>query len=259
LPLTEHLKNIIPEGCIPIIVTDAGTAFRCPWFKKIKKLGWDFVGRVRGGEKFLINTADTWLTCNEIYVTAKRQATYLGRSLLTKRSKFICNLILAKRTSKGRHGKYHHPSESNDRTYARNATDPWLLATSLNSSLVSAQTIIGIYKKRMQIEELFRDTKNERLGFGLKKTLTTQNKRLNILLLIGTIATYLAFIIGKTGQQLFIHYKFLPNSIKHRAVLSTFNLGCQIFLCNKIKIPISKLLEAITSIPTMMQHLENIS
>ena len=253
----DHLQGILPNGCKPIIVTDAGTTFRCPWFKKIKKLRWDFVGRIRGGEKLLINTKGLWLTCKGVYVQAKKQAIHLGTSMLTKRSNFVCEMVLAKRTSKGRHGKYQHESESNDRTYARNATDPWLLATSLNSNLVSAQTIISIYKKRMQIEELFRDTKNERIGFGLKKTLTVSNKRLSILLLIGTIATYLAFIIGKTGQRLSMQRQFLPNSIKHRSVLSTFNLGCQMFLCDRIKIPIAKLLETIHLIPSLMQHTED--
>lgn len=254
----EHLKVIIPKDCKPIIVTDAGTTFRCPWFKKVEELCWDFVGRVRGGEKFLINTKGRWLTCKEVYIQAKKQAIYLGKGMLTKRSNFICELVLAKRTSKGRHGKYHNTSESNDRTYARNATDPWLLATSLAPNLVSAQMIISIYKKRMQIEELFRDTKNQRIGFGLKKTLTSNNKRLNILLLIGSIAIYLAFIIGKTAQRLSIQYQFLPNAIKHRSVLSVFNLGCQIFLCGRIKIPIVKLLETINSISTFMQHTGNI-
>ena len=125
--------------------------------------------------------------------------------------------------------------------------------------LVPPHIIISIYKKRMQIEELFRDTKSQRVGFGLKKTLTNNSKRLNILLLIGTIATYLAFIFGKTAQRLSMQYQFLPNSIKHRSVLSIFNLGCQIFLYRITKIPILKLLETINLISTFMLHMENIS
>jgi hypothetical protein len=39
------LKEVLPEGCRPIRVTDAG--FRGPWFKAVKHLGWDGVSRIR--------------------------------------------------------------------------------------------------------------------------------------------------------------------------------------------------------------------
>lgn len=50
-PHVEHeflrrLRSIMPPGVRPIIVTDAG--FRRPWFRAVRKLGWDFVGRVPG-------------------------------------------------------------------------------------------------------------------------------------------------------------------------------------------------------------------
>lgn len=35
----EVLKTMLPDGCQPIIVTDAG--FRGPWFKAVEALGWD--------------------------------------------------------------------------------------------------------------------------------------------------------------------------------------------------------------------------
>lgn len=41
----KHLKAVVPEGCCPIRVTDAG--FRGPWFREVERLGWDWVGRVR--------------------------------------------------------------------------------------------------------------------------------------------------------------------------------------------------------------------
>ncbi|MCW8992136.1 MAG: transposase, partial [Gammaproteobacteria bacterium] len=37
----NQLKKILPEGCHPILVTDAG--FRTPWFKLVEELGWDWV------------------------------------------------------------------------------------------------------------------------------------------------------------------------------------------------------------------------
>jgi hypothetical protein len=42
----NKLKSILPKGCRPYIVTDAG--FKNPWFRAVFALGWDYIGRVRG-------------------------------------------------------------------------------------------------------------------------------------------------------------------------------------------------------------------
>lgn len=41
----NQLKAVLPEGCQPIIVTDAG--FRTTWFTLIEELKWDWLGRIR--------------------------------------------------------------------------------------------------------------------------------------------------------------------------------------------------------------------
>jgi hypothetical protein len=254
-----HLQKILPTHCIPIIVTDAGTAFRSPWFKQIEMLHWDYVGRVRGGLKFCIGCGNSWNTCKELYVLAKTKAASLGKCILTKRTKFTCELILAKRTLKGRAGKgRNHKSihESYDRKASRRARDPWLLATSLD---FPPDIIISIYKQRMQIEELFRDTKNQRLGFGLKKSLSTQPARLNILLLIGTIANYVAFLVGQAAKALSMQYQFQSNTIKTRAVISVFNLGCQIILRRRSNIPISNIKKIFVRLNTFIIHIGNLT
>lgn len=258
----KHLKQIIPADCVPIIVTDAGTTFRCPWFKQLEKLDWDYVGRVRAGEKFCIKHGDSWHTCKELYTLAKKKAVFLGTCILTKRSRFICELVLAKRTLKRPTGKVRNQkrgSESNESKASRRARDPWLLATSLDPTKFSADFVISIYKQRMQIEELFRDTKNQRIGFGLKKSLSSNIERLNILLLIGTIAIYALFVIGQAAQALSLQYQFQSNTIKTRSVISVFNLGCQIFHKKRINIPISNLTAIFTSMRGFMIHLDNLS
>jgi hypothetical protein len=56
----NQLKKVLPDGCQPIVVTDAG--FRTPWFKLVKALGWDWVGRlhnrhlVRASEDGLVSS-----------------------------------------------------------------------------------------------------------------------------------------------------------------------------------------------------------
>ena len=41
----NRLRQILPSGVVPIIVTDAG--FRATWFADVEELGWHWVGRVR--------------------------------------------------------------------------------------------------------------------------------------------------------------------------------------------------------------------
>ena len=40
-----HLRAVLPVGCAPILITDAG--FRGPWFREVERYGWDWIGRVR--------------------------------------------------------------------------------------------------------------------------------------------------------------------------------------------------------------------
>jgi len=53
------LAKAIPSEKKVIVITDAG--FQANWFQHIKKLGWNFIGRVRGNVKFrLQSTGEIW-------------------------------------------------------------------------------------------------------------------------------------------------------------------------------------------------------
>lgn len=47
----------------------------------------------------------------------------------------------------------------------------WLLASNLPAEQWTAAKVVAVYKRRMQIEEGFRDVKSEHLGFDLLLTL----------------------------------------------------------------------------------------
>tara|TARA_R110001592_G_scaffold187611_2_gene432392 strand:- start:109 stop:627 length:519 start_codon:yes stop_codon:yes gene_type:complete len=49
-PFLKELASILPPGCCPLIVTDAG--YRNPWFREVDKHGWFWLGRVRGDVGF---------------------------------------------------------------------------------------------------------------------------------------------------------------------------------------------------------------
>ncbi|MEZ5444880.1 MAG: transposase [Gammaproteobacteria bacterium] len=41
----QRLKALLPAGCVPVLVTDAG--FRTPWFKAVERMKWYWVARIR--------------------------------------------------------------------------------------------------------------------------------------------------------------------------------------------------------------------
>jgi len=63
----ETLKSLLPEGCRPIIVTDAG--FKIPWFKLVASLGGDYVGRSRKPNFFSLN-GENWQSINVLFKKA---------------------------------------------------------------------------------------------------------------------------------------------------------------------------------------------
>jgi hypothetical protein len=86
----------------------------------------------------------------------------------------------------------------------------------------------------MQIEEAFRDTKSTRIGFSLSESLTRNLQRLEILLLIGALATFQTWLLGVLAELKQWHRQYQSNSNKKRRVLSIFFIGCQIAKENKL-------------------------
>jgi hypothetical protein len=61
--------------------------------------------------------------------------------------------------------------------------------------------VVGAYGLRMSIEELFRDEKNVRFGWGLRQTKLSDAHRLERLLLILAFAYLLLILIGKKCRE----------------------------------------------------------
>ncbi|WP_418382040.1 transposase [Yersinia enterocolitica] len=78
--LNALAQAVNPEARV-IIVTDAG--FQNAWFKHIKSLGWDFVGRIRGYTRLRLHRkGDIWHKPQELQ--AKSQPEYLGPGTLSR-------------------------------------------------------------------------------------------------------------------------------------------------------------------------------
>lgn len=197
LTFMKRLKTIVPKGCEPVIVTDAG--FKSTWFRALDKLGFSWVGRIRNRDMVCPAGGSTWTGCKGLYDKAKTTARNLGNFLYVRSNPTKCQLVIVKKRPQGRKSKnkLSKPSHSQRSKKARAAqTEPWLLAASPRLNALSAQQVERIYATRMQIEQTFRDLKNEQWGTGLSTSQTRSALRLSILVLIAALLMYALWIVG---------------------------------------------------------------
>ena len=179
------------------------------------------------------------MPCKSLYEKATYQAHYLGEYTTTRNTPIKSHLYLVKQKAKGRH-RYNQDGSRTSRgqseKISKREKEPWLLTTSLQGGQDEAQRIVTCYKTRMQIEEAFRDTKSHRLGFSASESLTRQQTRLEILLLIGALATFFTWLMGVLAELKQWHRQYQSNSNKTRRVLSIFFIGCQVAKENKCRL-----------------------
>ena len=218
------LRDLLPLGCRPVIVTDAG--FHGPFFRDVRRLGWDFVGRLRGTAKARPVEGGPAISKDEFYTRASLVPRALGSfDLYTSSQSIRANLVLVRsRRKPGR--KLPSPTSKEEKEFRKTARDPWLLATSLERH--DADRVVALYALRMQIEETFRDAKNHRFGWALRHVKTTSIERMTILLLITSLATIAVTLVGHAAERGGYHRGYQDNTLTRR-VLSFFVLGCAIF------------------------------
>ena len=224
--LDELKDTVLPVRARVIVMTDGG--FKTPWFDKVLSLGWDYVARVRG--RIYCQLADgDWQNIKALQAQAGYSPRYLGEGLLGKTSDTQCSayFFTVKQRSKGRHkSKLSHPEK--ERRYAQSHNDPWVIVTSLEGGKKIARNIINLYRKRMQIEQNFRDDKNARWGAAWRYSRTRDVARISVLCLIATMATLLLWLIGFTAEQKQLHRQFQANTVTSKRVLSYLFLAKQI-------------------------------
>lgn len=226
----EKIKALLPTSCCPIIVTDAG--FRTPWFRSVQSLGWDFVGRV-GGHTLVSRQGEAqWERTEALFARATGQARYVGHIDVVQKRPLACHAYLLKKKKQGRIKKttlgQRCASKHSEKNAHRERT-PWLIVTSLSGGTTITKKVIHLYKTRMQIEEAFRDMKNSRWGFSLNEAKCTTTYRYENLMLVGTLATFAVWLIGKVAELKQWQYRYQANTTKTQNILSTFFLGCQVF------------------------------
>ncbi len=247
------LRSVLPEGCRPIIVTDAG--FRGPWFRFVETLGWNWVGRIRNTIKYLNPETGRWCLTTSLYKHATTVTRYIGHVLLSPRNRYAFHLYLVRAYAPlrpGRRKKDHGNMNAN--LYRRLHRAPWLLATSLPHRPGSERRIKRLYAKRMQIEETLRDTKSPRFGFGLQYARSGNANRIQVLVLITALATLALWLAGLVGRALDLARHFQANTIRTRYVLSTPCLGRQLLLREVFPLPLSRLDDAFEELRCLAHH-----
>ena len=222
----NELNQVIPKHMTPLIVTDAG--FRNPWFRQVEKLDWYWLGRARGLSVYRQHPNGRQFSLKELYPSATSRAKHVGRIALSVKKPLICEMVIFKERSKGRTGQRstttdcHHTAQW---TYERTAKEPLALVTNLTMEAIPPKKLVNIYRKRMQIEETFRDLKSPAYGFGLRHSRTRSAARMDILLMIALLVQLAFWWVGLFAEAQKLQRHFQANTVRKRSVLSTVRMG----------------------------------
>lgn len=219
----NELKQVIPQRCRPVLVTDAGFLFK--WIDSVRAIGWDYVGRVRL-KKILLSIDGRCIRLAEAYKLANRKPRNLGTVSVGKGNPRTHRAILsAKPKTNGRYrlGRKGKPLQGGTARSCRDAArEPLLLITSLSQR---PRIVVDIYRMRMQIEQTFRDLKSYRYGWSTRHIRTTQAGRIDVLLLVAALAAVAMHLLGLTVRGRALARGLQPNTERRRNVFSTFFLG----------------------------------
>lgn len=94
----DTLAQVLPEGCRPIMVTDAG--FRSPWFRNVEALGWSYVGRVRNRD--YVRLVDEHVP-KSLYARTTKTPRALGERWISRANPFLTRAYTYHRSPQGRH------------------------------------------------------------------------------------------------------------------------------------------------------------
>jgi hypothetical protein len=217
----QQLKALLPATAEPIIVADSG--FKVPFYREVERLGWRWVGRVRGRD--YIKLKHRWRSCKRIFAEATTTATALGIGEWVRSNPLRAAFVLIRNPKQGRRAKTAAGKRSRSKKSlqaARNAREPWLLVASTRLADWPAKRLVRVYRQRMQIELSFRDMKSQHFGEGLECSASSGAGRYTVLVLIASLAAILLWLIGAAAERCGVHERLRPGSRKRRAYSRLF-------------------------------------
>ena len=212
------LKALVPARCEVVIVADAGFA-RAELARTLQGLGLHYV--IRTGGK-------VWFSC----------AGHTGN---------LSALPLRRGSRKDLgFGEYrkHRPVRRRVVAYwASKNKEPWLLATDLEWGW---KRIVAAYSRRMMIEELFRDEKNIRYGWGLRQSRVSSSDRLNRLLLVLAFAYLWLLMLGIVCREEMSAAHWASGTSTRRRQTSAFVVGR--IMLDEVRFPLRLLLRRLANL-----------
>src|SRR5574340_325992 len=148
----SQLATMLPPGCVPILITDAG--FRGAWFRLVNRMGWHWIGRIRNRDMVSPANDAVWVGCKTLYPLATAKAQSLGQYDYVRSHPAPCRLVLIKRIKQGRHkkgkfGKRLHSKQSLESGRAQR--EPWLLAVNPRLDHLSAQAVVAVRSEERRV------------------------------------------------------------------------------------------------------------
>jgi hypothetical protein len=212
------LKSLLPKNCQVVIIADRGFA-RAELARKLGELGFDHIIRVGSKVRF-------------------ESTVYSG-------------LLIDLELLPGEHldlktGCYREEAPVQRRVLAywgRGHKEPWLLGTNLDWGW---RRLVAAFEQRMMIEELFRDEKNIRYGWGLRLVSVGTTERLERLLLILAFAYVLLLMTGLICKDSMSPSEWSSNT-KRKRPLSAFVVGRIMLTLDKVSFSVRLLLSTLRS------------
>jgi hypothetical protein len=217
----QRLGELLPGAVAPIIVADCG--FKVPFYREVERLGWRWVGRVRGRDHVRLGARRA--SCKTIFRRATPTPTRLGEGQWVRSNPLRAIFVLVRHADKGRRDKTANGkrARSKKRTQAaRGAREPWPLVASTRFATLTARKLVRLYRQRMQIEESFRDMKSQHFGEGLERSGSSGTGRFTVLVLIASLAAFLLWLLGTAADELGLEQRMRPGSRKRRAYSRLF-------------------------------------
>lgn len=217
----QRLAELLPPGVEPIIVADSG--FKVPFYREVQRLGWRWVGRVRGRD--FVRVKQRWTSCQTIFRRATPTPTRLGEGEWVRSNPLRAIFVLVRHPDKGRRNKTALGKRARSKKSiqaARGAREPWLLVASTRLGNWKAQRLVGLYRQRMQIEEAFRDMKSLHFGEGLERSGSSGTARFTVLVLIASLAAFLLWLLGTAAEHIGLEERMRPGSRRRRAYSRIF-------------------------------------
>ncbi|MGX8281725.1 IS4-like element ISXo14 family transposase [Xanthomonas oryzae pv. oryzae] len=256
----QQLRALIPDDVRPILVTDAG--FRTPWFRAVSAMGWDWVGRLRGRTQVkpqdVPDDAVQWIDSRRLHALASNRARELPPMQANSSDPLDCRLVLYAKTRQGRQQRNRRsPAKvsraSSSLKAAAREREPWLIVASPQLHAPSAKQLVNLYARRMQIELAFRDLKSHRYGQAMEDSLTRRGERLQILLLLNTLATFASWLAGLGCEATGIAQWLSPRS-STRKLYSTLRVGREALVRCWPMEPVSRWLERLRALPDAVRE-----